>query len=137
MLNALATGLAGACAVTVLNETIRQFDEEAPRLDLLGMRALSKVADASHLRSKAMGSDLVANTLYYSIVAASPADKAPICGLALGVGAGLGAVALPGPMGLGDDTTNRDMKRRALSVAYYATAGLLAGMLFQKLAQRN
>ena len=137
MLKAIASGLAGACAVTLMNETIRQVDEGAPRLDVLGMRALSKVTDGDHLRAKAMGSDIVANTLYYAIVAAGPAEKAPLCGLAMGFGAGLGAVALPGHMGLGNDTTNRDTKRRVLSVVYYTTAGLFAGMLFQKLASRE
>jgi hypothetical protein len=134
MLNALASGLAGACAVTLMNETIRQFDEEAPRLDLLGMRALAKVASPDNLRAQAVAAAIATDTLYYSMVAASPPEKAPLCGAALGLTAGIGAVLLPGPLGLGDDVTNRSNKTRILSVAYYATAGLLAGVLYRSLA---
>lgn len=137
MWNALASGLAGACAVTLMNETIRQFDEEAPRLDLLGMRALADlISPDDNLRAKAMAGDIATNTLYYSIVAASPAAQAPICGATLGLGAGIGAVLLPGPLGYGDDTTNRSTKARVLSVVYYTTAGLLAGIVFRSLARR-
>lgn len=136
MWKALASGLAGACAVTLMNETIRQFDEEAPRLDLLGMRALAEVVSPDNLRTKALVGDIASNTLYYSMIAAAPAEQAPMCGATLGLGAGLGAVLLPGPIGLGDDATNRSTKTRVLSVAYYTTAGLLAGMVFRSLARR-
>ena len=136
MLNALASGLAGACAVTLMNETIRQFDEEAPRLDLLGMRALAEVVSPDNLRTKAMVGDIASNTLYYSIVGAAPPEQAPLCGATLGLCAGLGAVVLPGPMGLGDDATNRSKKTRILSVVYYTTAGLLAGIVSRALDSR-
>jgi hypothetical protein len=137
MLNALASGLAGACAVTLMNESIRRFDAEAPRLDLLGMRALGKLVAPDNLRAKALAGDIASNTLYYSIVAAAPPDNAPACGAALGFGAGIGAVMLPGPLGLGRDATNRDTKTRVLSVVYYTAGGLLAGMLFRSLARRH
>ncbi|HYP05585.1 MAG TPA: hypothetical protein VER03_05055 [Bryobacteraceae bacterium] len=137
MWNAVASGLAGATAVTLMNETIRQFDEEAPRLDLLGMRALAEVVSPDNLRTKALVGDLASNTLYYSMVAAAPPEQAPLCGATLGFGAGLAAVLLPGPMGLGDDATNRSTKTRVLSVAYYTTAGLLAGIVAQALRKKN
>jgi hypothetical protein len=136
MWKALASGLAGACAVTLMNETIRQFDDEAPRLDLLGMRALAEVVSPDNLRTKALVGDITSNSLYYSIVAASPADEAPLCGATLGLAAGLGAVLLPGPLGLGDDATNLSPKIRVLSVVYYTTAGLVAGLVFRSLARR-
>jgi hypothetical protein len=135
MWKALVSGLAGACAVTLMNETIRQFDEEAPRLDLLGMRALSDVTSPENLRAKALASDLTLNTLYYSIVGASDPEDAPLCGAALGVTGGIGAVALPGPMGYGEDLTNRTRKTQALSIAYYTAAGLIAGMIYRSLAR--
>jgi hypothetical protein len=135
MWKALVSGLAGACAVTLMNETIRQFDDEAPRLDLLGMRALSDVASPDNLRAKALVSDLTLNTLYYSIVGASDAESGPLCGAALGVSGGIGAVTLPGPMGYGNDLTNRTRKTRALSIAYYTAAGLIAGLVYRNLAR--
>jgi hypothetical protein len=118
-----------------MNETIRQFDDEAPRLDLLGMRALSDVTSQDNLRAKALVSDLTLNTLYYSIVGASSAESAPLCGAALGVSGGIGAVALPGPMGYGEDVTNRTRKTQALSIEYYTGAGLIAGLIYRNLAR--
>src|SRR6476620_4638402 len=38
----LAGGLAGATAVTLLHESIRQVVPQAPRMDRLGMQAISK-----------------------------------------------------------------------------------------------
>jgi hypothetical protein len=61
----------------LLNEGIRQLDEEAPRLDFLGMRVLADVASPEHLRAKAMAADIAANTLYYSAVGAASPDRAP------------------------------------------------------------
>jgi len=120
-----------------MNESIRRFDEEAPRLDLLGMRALAEVVSPDNLRTKALVGDIASNTLYYSIVAAAPPEQAPICGATLGLGAGIAAVALPGPLGLGEDATNRSTKTRVLSIVYYTTAGLLAGIVFRSLAGRT
>ncbi len=131
---AWAAGLAGACTVTLLNEGIRQVDDEAPRLDFLGMRVLAKVTDPEHLRAKAMAADIAANTLYYSVVGAASPDRAPFVGAAIGLAAGAGAVLLPGAMGLGDDVTNWKTKTRAMSVAYYAAAGLVAGLVYKALA---
>ena len=46
MLKALGSGLVGACALTLIHETARRFVDDAPRMDVLGMRALSKAARA-------------------------------------------------------------------------------------------
>lgn len=37
---ALGSGLVGACALMLLHETVRQFVPNAPRADILGMRAM-------------------------------------------------------------------------------------------------
>jgi hypothetical protein len=137
MWKALASGFAGACAVTVLNESIRQFWDKAPRLDVLGERSVSKFMSDDHLRAKALAGDLTTDSLFFAIVGASTPEQAPICGAALGLAAGAGALILPGPMGLGEDATNRTATTKALSVAYYATGGLLAGMLYRSLAEHG
>ena len=46
MLKALGSGLVGACALTLVHETARRFLDDAPRMDVLGMRALAKAAHA-------------------------------------------------------------------------------------------
>ena len=137
MLNALLAGLTGACAVTLMNEIFRRFDQEAPRLDLLGMRALARVASPDDLRTTALVSAIATDSVYYAMVGGPDPDKAPACGLALGVAAGLGAVLLPGPLGLGGDTTTLTRKTQILSVAYYTTGGLLAGCMYRALADRS
>jgi len=38
---AIISGLVGAIAVNLINETTRQFAENAPRLDILGKRAIA------------------------------------------------------------------------------------------------
>jgi hypothetical protein len=119
-----------------LNEGIRQIDEEAPRLDFLGMRVLADVTSPEHLRVKAMAADIAANTLYYSAVGLGSPERAPLVGAAIGLAAGAGAVLLPGQLGYGDDVTNWRPKTRAMSVAYYAAAGLVAGLLYRAIAGR-
>jgi hypothetical protein len=128
-------GLAGACTVTLLNEGIRQVDDEAPRLDFLGMRVLADVVSPEHLRAKAMAADIAANTLYYSAVGLGSPERAPLIGAAIGLAAGAGAVLLPGQLGYGDDVTNWKPKTRAMSVGYYAAAGLVAGLLYRAMAR--
>jgi len=68
-------------------------------------------------------------------VGASSAEQAPLCGASLGLSAGAGALILPGPLGYGEEYTNRTLKTQLLSVAYYATGGLLAGMIYRQLAR--
>ena len=72
---ALLSGLAGAAALTVLHETVRRVRSDAPRMDTLGRRAIAKGLEAAgletppedQLQAVALGGDVVANTLYYSL----------------------------------------------------------------------
>jgi hypothetical protein len=40
-LNAVASGLVGATTLTMMHELVRRVIPEAPRVDLLGMRAIA------------------------------------------------------------------------------------------------
>lgn len=132
--SAVIGGLAGACALTLINQVVSKFDREAPRLDLLGMNAVAKFFKGSHaapavvqkLFPMSVAGDLVSNTLYYALATSKSKDAALIKGLALGVGAGLGAVVLPKPMGLDTKPTNLTRKTQALTVAWYIIGGLVA-----------
>src|SRR5688500_2393303 len=74
-LTALGGGLAGACAVTLIHETVRRIVPEAPRLDLLGMTAIEKGLRAAgkkapgetQLFTWALAGDIVTNSLYFSL----------------------------------------------------------------------
>ena len=45
VLEALAGGLAGACVLTIAHESLRRVVPEAPRMDILGMRAIAKLME--------------------------------------------------------------------------------------------
>ncbi len=75
VLQALGSGLAGAVAVTLVHETARRFIPNAPRMDVLGMRAIAKgmfkineqPPEGEELFHWSIMGDLVSNTLYYSL----------------------------------------------------------------------
>ncbi|WP_299991066.1 hypothetical protein [uncultured Pontibacter sp.] len=137
---ALVSGLAGAVAITIAHETLRRLVPEAPRMDVLGMRAISKTMkkagaqppESSSLRAWAMLGDIVSNSIYYSF--AGVGKDAWLRGGLLGAGAGAGAVLLPGPMGLGTDPSNRTNSTRVMTVGLYLMGGLVAAAVGSALA---
>lgn len=140
MLKALGSGLAGALALTLIHETARRMREDAPRLDVLGMRAISKSLRAAdvdppdvELRDLALAGDIAANSLYYSLVGFGKREDAWLCGAALGLAAGLGAVTLPGPLGLGPQPTERAPTTQLMTVAWYLAGGLAAAATYRAL----
>lgn len=133
-------GLVGAITVTVLNELGQRVDRRAPRLDLLGERALAaairglcgRVPGARKLRRMALVGDLVANTLFYgALFAGTPRPFAR--GVAGGALAGLAAAALAPAFGL--ERRFRARPQRSLTVAWYAGAGLAASALYAALTR--
>ena len=142
--NALIGGLAGAITVTALNEITRQILPEAPRLDLLGMRAITASLDkmgrippeVDVLRPVALGGDIVANSLYYSLVGLLGGSKlAWAAGIGFGLAAGLGAVFLPARLQLGSAPTGRSRVTQILTVAYYLQAGVISALTARMLTK--
>ena len=133
-LSAAIGGLAGACALTLINQAIAKFDRKAPRLDLLGRNAVAKFIKGprsappfvQNLLPMALAGDLVSNSLYYALASGRDKNKTLIRGALLGLGAGLGAVALPKPMGLDASTTNLTPRTQVMTVIYYIVGGLVA-----------
>ena len=144
ILPSLGGGLLGAVALTVLHETVRRFIPEAPRADILGMRAIKKVmesADAEppaddELHDWALGGDLLSNTFYYSLIGLAKPENAVLAGTALGLVAGVGAVALPGPMGLGTAPTKRTEATVAMTIGWYLAGGLVTAAAYMWLKRR-
>ncbi|MFC5270664.1 hypothetical protein [Adhaeribacter terreus] len=132
MLKSLAGGLAGACALTLVHETMRRVHPDAPRMDLLGMRAIAKTMRAANTEPPAeeklfgitMAGDIVANALYYSLAGCD--KNAWLRGSMLGLAGGLGGVALPGPLGLGTAPSGRTTQTKVMTVAWYLLGGLAA-----------
>ena len=97
---ALLGGLAGACTVTILHEILKRNDPEAPRMDKLGMEALTKglesadqpVHEKKELFWWAMAGDIAMNSLYYSLAGIGKRKDATGKGGFLGMAAGFGAL---------------------------------------------
>ncbi len=144
-LRALTSGLVGACALNLLHESVRRFVPNAPRADILGMRAIAKgllAADVEPptgkpLHRAALVGDLISNTVYYGAVGFGKAKYAWASGTVLGVLAGAGAVALPGPMGLGEAPTNRTTATQAMTVGWYLFGGLVTAATYRLLSNKK
>ncbi|MBS7563430.1 hypothetical protein KHS38_03350 [Mucilaginibacter sp. Bleaf8] len=133
LLNAIAGGFTAACAITALHQYIKRRDENAPRMDLLGMESITKILQKAGVASPqedklyyiTMAGDIFSNGVYYSLAGVGK-NKTWLKGSALGLAAGLGAVLLPGPMGLNKKHSNRTAETQLLSVLYYFAGGLVS-----------
>lgn len=142
---ALGSGFAGASTLTLIHQAAKQALPEAPRADLLGMRAIERTMQKAgqqppaddRLFGMALCGDLTANSLYYSLVGIGSREGAWLRGALLGLAAGLGAVFLPGPLGLGRDATDRGPANRAMTVAWYLAGGLAAAATFRCLRREE
>lgn len=127
-------GLAGACALTLLNEGAKKLDKDAPKMDLLGMNAVARLVKGNNLLTQAadklfpvaLAGDLVSNSLYYSMAESGDKKDTLIRGSLLGLAAGLGAVLLPKALGLDEEATARTTKTKILTVAWYVIGGIVA-----------
>ena len=122
---ALGSGFVGASVLTLVHETARHRVSEAPRMDVLGMRAIERIMRGAKLEpheqntrhTVTVAGDIVSNALYYSLVGLGSRQHVWLRGLLLGLGAGLGALVLSGPLGLRPEPSNRTNATRAMTVA--------------------
>lgn len=142
-LQALGGGTAGATALTLLHESARRLHPAAPRMDILGMRALSgimrrfgkKPPPEKRLFRMTMLGDLAANSLYYSLIGTGRGPGVWLRGGLLGLAAGLGAVYLPDKLHLGSWPSARSDETRWMTVALYFFGGLTAAGVSQLLSR--
>jgi len=134
----MMAGVAGAGALTLVHQAARVMTPNAPRMDVLGMRALrgayrqlgvSPRSDRA-LEREALAGDMVANSAYYSLVGVGSRESVWVRGLALGLVAGLGAVMLPKPLGLGDPPNAHLPSTQLMTIAWYVLGGLTAAAAF-------
>src|SRR4051812_31304422 len=133
-LAALGSGLAGAAALTLVHETARRFIPHAPRVDVIGVRAIARPMRAAgyrpphynRLHNAALAGELVSNSAYYSLIGAGRREHVWRNGMILGLLAGLGAALLPPILGLGNQPHRKAPLTQILTVAWYLLGGLAA-----------
>lgn len=144
-LGALRPGLTGALALTAIHEGVRRYVPGAPRMDVLGRRAIRRGARLLGLRPRhggalqrqALVGDLVANSLYYSLVALGRPDRPYLRGVLLGALAGVGSVVLPPYLGLGRRPSRAEPRTALLTVAWYTLGGLVAASVTRSAVRRR
>lgn len=136
-------GLTGAVTVTVLNEGVRRVLPHAPRIEVIGERALAGSLEALHVtpprgdalyRWTLLG-DLVSNTLYFGLVGLGARQGVWERGGLLGLVAGVGAITLPRPLGLGRQPGAHSPMTPLLTATWYLAGGLVAAAAAQRLPE--
>lgn len=143
-IKALISGLIGALTLTLVHQSAKKAIPEAPRVDLIGMRAVAKtmrkadvdVPDRDTLYKVSFADHLISNTLYYSLVGAGNRSGAWLRGMLLGALGGAGAVALPPRLGLGEAEVARTTATQTMTVAWYLIAGVAAAAAYNILDLR-
>src|SRR4030095_14141265 len=105
---ALIGGAAGAVTLTALHQILKRVTPNAPRADNLAKQGLRKAfrnggstpPSDDKLHWAALAGDLAANTAYYATSLPFGPRVATVLGPLMGASAGVGAVALPGAVGL-------------------------------------
>ena len=128
----LLAGIAGALALTAVHQLARRVTANAPRMDVLGERAVNATSEALGRRPPsepaayrlALAGDLLANTVYYSMIACGREARLWTRAVTLGVGAGVGALVLPQRIGLGIPPRSWDRSNQAMTVGWYLIGAL-------------
>lgn len=137
----LLGGLAGALTLNAIHQLVKQFDRDAPRVDLVGEEALTKTLHqlkipaptGDQLFALTLAGDIVSNSIYYSGIGLAKTGHLPLVGAITGATAGLGALSLTSKMGLNDEPITHSQKTKVLTVAWYTIGGLVAGLAIRSL----
>lgn len=144
-LTSLASGLAGAVALTAVHETAKHFLPHPPRVDVIGRRAIAKglagigiePPKGQALQSAALVGDVLSNSLFYALVGIGSRKRAGLRGALLGSLAGYGAIALPGLLGLGRKPVARTRQTQVMTFGWYLLGGLIAAAAFKTIAPKR
>ena len=140
-LAAIGGGIAGAVALTLVHETARRVIPHAPRVDVIGVRAIARPLRAAGYRppryntlhNAALAGELVSNSAYYSLIGVGDPSRALRRGATLGLLAGAGAALLPPLIGLGQQPHRRTPFTQILTIAWYFLGGLAAAGAYRAL----
>lgn len=138
---AIIAGAAGAAALTTVHELARGRVPHAPRMDVLGKRAVARLTErpltderSRDLERLSLAGDLLANSMYYALVGAGTRRRVWQRGAMLGAAAGAGALVLPERIGLGRPPDSDAIANQIMTVAWYLVGGIAAACTFEWLA---
>jgi len=137
-------GLAGAVALNILHQTVKSFDHDAPRVDLVGEEALTKGMEAMGLTPPTgnalfvatLAGDIISNALYFSTIGFGKKRFLFLRGTAVGLAAGIGALKLTEPLGLSDAPVTRTDKTKVMTIAWYTIGGLVTAMTIKAIRSK-
>ena len=141
----IGSGFAGALALTVVHEALRKIDPKAPRLDLLGMSALSKLlknlgkknSSERSLYLWSMAGDMLSNSLFYSLAGVGKNKGSLVRGTVLGLAAGMGSILLPKKLGMNSNAYNGSTKAKIFTLGLYMVGGLVAAGVLRLLHKES
>jgi hypothetical protein len=131
---AFAAGTVGAATLTTIHQLARTVSDDAPRMDVVGGRAVVKTIEAAGgtvpslaaVDRIALAGDLFCNSAYYSLVACGRDAHVWRRAVALGLAAGIGALVLPQRIGLGEPPRSYRPANQIMTVAWYLLGALAA-----------
>ena len=129
---ALAAGTVGAAALTSIHQLARALSDDAPRMDVVGSRAIVRGIEAAGgtvpsietVDRMALAGDLLCNSAYYSLIACGRRAHVWPRAVALGLAAGIGGILLPRRLGLGDPPHSHRRSTQVMTVAWYLLGAL-------------
>jgi len=144
ILKNLLAGFAGAVALNLIHEGLKNTSPNMPRIDLVGEEALNKVlgsfgaaiSNDKKLYQATLASDVLSNALYYSLIGAGSSKFIIGRAIVSGLSAGLGAVNLPDKMALDDEPVTKTSKTKMLTIAYYLSGALVTAVVLKALNKK-
>lgn len=141
----LVAGAAGAILLNIIHEIARKTLTRAPHVNEIGEEGIVKIAESlgteapqgNALYATTLASDFIGNAFYYSAVGKGSPQNIWLRGLGLGLTAGIGALALPGKLGLDDRPVKRSNLTQVLTVAWYTIGGIAAAGVADYLQRRR
>lgn len=141
-LSSAVGGLAGAAALSLIDQGMHNIDKQAPALDLLSRNAVARIAKPRLpvLKSGfplALGGALVSNSLYFAMAKGNTTSQTLLRGALLGLGAGVGAVVIPQRLATSNSAPVNPPMKKILTVAWYVIGGLVAAATINLLESRE
>lgn len=85
----------------------------------------------------ALVGDILSNAIYYSVAGAGNDKNIWLKSSMLGLAAGIGAVVLPGPLGLEERHSARSTETKLMTVGLYVAGALVATAIMKLMARKK